>query len=55
MFSAPEIEDTRAEYDRLREAIARHQISYFEGVPEISDAEYDKLRAALNEMDSVRP
>jgi DNA ligase (NAD+) len=47
---------TRAEYDRLRSEIERHNRLYYDqAAPEISDAEYDRLYDRLEAMEAEHP
>jgi len=49
-------EDAKAEHDALAAEIARHDRLYYENAaPEISDAEYDRLRLRLNALEAAFP
>lgn len=50
------IEDARVQYKKLVAEILRHDEKYHgQDAPEISDAEYDKLRAELTELEQKYP
>ena len=52
----PDREDARRRIEELREAIDRHdRLYYVENAPEISDAEYDRLFAELEELEEEHP
>ncbi len=54
-FAAPPA-DPRAEIDRLRREIARHDALYHrQAAPEISDADYDRLKQRLRELERDHP
>ncbi len=49
-------ETPREEIERLRETIAHHDYLYYvQNAPEISDAEYDRLFARLEELEEQHP
>src|SRR6056297_771957 len=49
-------EDAKQRIEELREAIDRHDpLYYVENAPEISDAEYDRLFAELEELEEEHP
>lgn len=48
--------EAQAEYARLTEELARHDIAYHQqDAPEISDAEYDALRRRVEEIEAAYP
>jgi DNA ligase (NAD+) len=56
MMAKQTLAQARKEHTRLSLEIAKHDASYFrEDAPEISDAEYDKLRRRLNELEEQFP
>ncbi|ADP71330.1 DNA ligase, NAD-dependent [Rhodomicrobium vannielii ATCC 17100] len=48
-------EDAKDEHDALAAEIARHDLLYQDAAPEISDAEYDRLRLRLNALEAAFP
>src|SRR6056297_486311 len=49
-------EDAKQRIEELREAIDRHdRLYYVENAPEVSDAEYDRLFAELEDLEDAHP
>lgn len=50
------LEDAKARHAKLSKEVERHDIAYHQNdTPEISDAEYDKLRRSLEELEAQYP
>src|SRR5947209_14504113 len=45
----------KAEIDKLRKALERHNRLYYDGAPEISDFDFDQLLRRLQELEAVHP
>src|SRR5437867_10165457 len=44
-----------AEIDKLRRALERHNRLYYDGAPEISDFDFDRLLRRLQELEAAHP
>jgi DNA ligase (NAD+) len=45
----------KAEIDKLRKALERHNRLYYDGAPEISDFDFDQMLRRLQELESAHP
>jgi len=53
--TAPELQDLHRQWDELAEEVRRHRDLYYNGQPEISDAEFDKLFRKLQAFEEAHP
>ena len=53
--TAPELQDLHRQWDELAEEVRRHRDLYYNGQPEISDAEFDTLFRKLQAFEEAHP
>ena len=53
--TAPEVQDLHRQWDELAEEVRRHRDLYYNGQPEISDAEFDTLFRKLQAFEEAHP
>ena len=53
--TAPELQDLHRQWDELAEEVRRHRDLYYNGQPEISDAEFDTLLRRLQAFEEAHP
>ncbi|AQQ15065.1 DNA ligase [Corynebacterium glaucum] len=53
--TAPELQDLHRQWDELAEQVRHHRDLYYNGQPEISDAEFDKIFRELQAFEEAHP